>query len=284
MDNPVIQVIIPVYNSAKYIKRCLDSLINQTYPYWQALIVNDASSDNSADIVKEYENKDERIKFYSFTENQGVSNIRNFAIGKLTEKYVAFLDSDDYWDDTMLETMINKAEQDNVDVVQCRFIYDYPGNIQKLPAGAFGKDSYIDKKNIKKIYYKMATGINMNHVCMKLIRTEILGDIVFDTKLKTAEDLKFCIQMFLNVNTYCFINKPLYHYCRNEQSITGKGLSGKEKFRFNKMIVPDMLSAIAELGIDTPLLRFLCWFRPYIIIISKIFRIAKEKIFSNEKR
>lgn len=120
----------------------------------------------------------------------------------------------------------------------------------------------------------------MNHVCMKLIRTDLIKDIRFDTTFKTAEDLKFCVNLFCKVESYYFINKALYHYCRNEESLTGKGLSSKEKLKANIRISADMKNAIRQLEIDTPLLNFLCIIRPYTIILSKIFRIIKEKMFS----
>lgn len=279
MCKPTVQVVIPVYNAEKYIRRCLDSLINQTYPFWEAIVVDDASTDSSAEILKEYQAKDGRIGIYAMKKNQGVSNVRNFALRKLSGKYTAFLDSDDYWEKDMLEVMVDKAEQ-GMDVVQCRFIYDYPGGKQVLPDGAFDCDTEIDKSSISRIYYKMATGINMNHVCMKLIRTELLKNLQFDTDLKTAEDLQFCVKLFCNVNSYYFIDRAFYHYCRNEDSLTGKGLSGREKLKANRRVAVDMKKTITELGIDTPLLRFLCGFRPYIIIVSKIFRMIAEKLFS----
>jgi len=282
MNKPKVQIVIPVYNSAKYLRRCLDSLLEQTYPYWEAIMVNDASKDNSIEIMKEYQAKDERMVIYEMEENQGVSKVRNFALTKLSEKYTAFLDSDDFWEKDMLEVMIEKAESENADVVQCRYFYDYAGGRRVLPKGVFKEDTAIDKNHIKKIYYKMSVGINMNHVCMKLIRTELIKDIRFDPTLRTAEDLKFCTELFCKVESYYFINRAFYHYCRNEESLTGKGLSGKEKLKANRRVSKDMIKAVKKLGIGTPLLKFLCVLRPYTIIVSKIVRMVKEKLFSKK--
>ena len=207
MSQPKVQIIVPVYNAEKYIKRCFDSLINQTYANWEAIVIDDASTDNSRKTVKEYISDDERFKFVALDENLGVSKVRNLALAMITEKYTAFLDSDDYWESDMLEALVKKAEESDFDVVQCRFIYDFPGGRQALPRGAFDKDTVLDKSNMKKVYFKMATGINMNHVCMKLIKSEIIRDIQFDTELRTAEDLKFCVKMFSKVSKYCFVNK-----------------------------------------------------------------------------
>ena len=280
MNQPKVQIVVPVYNAEKYIKRCFDSLINQTYTNWEAIVIDDASSDNSREIVNNYIASDERFKFIPLDENCGVSKVRNLALSMLTEKYTAFLDSDDYWEPNMLEVMVHKAEQSDFDVVQCRYIYDFPGGRQVLPRGAFDKAVELDKSNMKKVYFKMATGINMNHVCMKLVKTELIKDAQFDADLKTAEDLKFCVKMFSKVSKYCFINDAMYHYCRNEDSLTGKGLSSKEKLAANRVVSKAMKAELPVWGIDTLYWRILCTVRPYIIIASKIIRTAKEKFFS----
>lgn len=280
MEHPKVQIIVPVYNAQKYLRRCLDSLKNQTYTHWEAIVIDDASLDSSAEIIKEYQSCDSRITFIALDKNQGVSKVRNVALSKLSEKYTAFLDSDDYWEKDMLEVLVKKAEEENCDVVQCRFIYNYSGGRQVLPKGAFDKDVELDRSAMKKVYFRMATGINMNHVCMKLIRTELIKDLRFDTNLKTCEDLQFCISLFGSVNKYCFIDRPMYHYCRNEESLTGSGLGAKEKFKANRRVSKDMIKALPHWGIDTPLWRLLCGMRPYTIIISKILRTFREKIFS----
>jgi len=274
-----VQVIVPVYNAEKYLERCLGSLKKQTYQNWEAFLIDDASTDRGCEIIKKYQDEDTRFSYFRLDKNEGVSNVRNYALGKLCEKYTAFLDSDDFWEADMLYEMVNKAEKEQCDVVQCRYIYDYPDNKQILPKGAFAGDVILDEKEMKKVYIRMMTGINMNHVCMKLIRTEIIKDIRFDAKLKTAEDLQFCIKMFKNVKKYCFIDKVFYHYCRNEESLTGKGLSGKEKLYANRQVAKDMKMALKDWGIDTFFWRSLCVLRPYIIIVSKVFRIVREKVF-----
>lgn len=277
MLNYAIQIVIPVYNSGKYLHRCLDSLTAQSFKNWQALLIDDGSTDDSAEIINEYSRLDERFT-YTKQENSGVSATRNNAISKLDAEYTAFLDSDDYWEADMLEILYTKAKEKDADIVQCRYLYDYSSGKQEVPPGAFKQDEYLEGKNLKKVYLKMMTGINMNHVCMKLIKTSLIGDLRFDRTLKTAEDLHFCIRLFKNVKKYCFINKPLYHYCRNENSITGKGLSFAEKLKANKYVSKAMAKALPDWGIDKPHYRFLVYARPYTIIFSKVTRILREKL------
>jgi len=126
----------------------------------------------------------------------------------------------------------------------------------------------------------MMTGINMNHVCMKLIRTDKIGALRFDTSLKTAEDLHFSIRLFHKIKKYCFTDKVLYHYRRSSGSLTGKGLSFKEKFKANRFVSKELLRALPVWGIDNFYYRALSLMRPYIIIVSKIFRILREKVIA----
>lgn len=282
MNSPKVQVIVPVYNAEKYLNKCLDSLKNQVYSNWEAILIDDASTDSSVEIIKEYAKEDNRFTYIQAEKNGGVSNSRNLALTKLTEKYTAFLDSDDYWEDDMLSAMVEKAEQGNFDVVQCRFVYDFPGGKKVLPAGAFEKEIVISKETIGKIYFKMLTGINMNHVCMKLIKTKLLCGLAFDTNLKTAEDLKLISQLFEKVDSYCFIDKVLYHYRRSESSLTGKSLSGKEKLKANISVSKSIKKTLKTHNLDNLYWRCLCDLRPYIIIVSKILRTLREKMFSKK--
>lgn len=283
MNQTKIQIIIPLYNGEKYIKKCLDSVIAQTYPHWQAIVIDDASADGGVGIVGSYTKKDERILCIRKEENRGVSHTRNMGLDMASAEYVAFLDSDDYWEKDMLETLITYAEKHSCEVVQSRFIYDYPGGKTKIPGGVFKKDTFLEGKGIRKIYKKMVTGINMNHVCMKLIKTDLMRDIRFDTSLKTAEDLKVCAQLFTKVSKYCFIDKPLYHYCRNEESLTGSGLSGKEKLKANRAVSKEIAKAMKKIGMG-PFSRFRAYMRPYVIIISKTWRIICEKVLSGKEK
>lgn len=277
MDTPKIQIIIPVYNAEKYLRRCLDSLKNQTYQGWNAILVDDASADGSVGIIDEYIAADSRFTCIRKSENSGAAVARNTALERLSAEYTAFLDSDDYWESDMLEVMIKAAEENSCDVVQCRFVYDFPSGRRVLPAGAFRKDTVLEGDKLKGVFVRMMTGINMNHVCMKLIRTELLGGMRFDAALKTAEDLKFCVGLFKAVKRYCFVNKPLYHYCRNDESLTGKGLPFSERLAANRDVSREIVKALPVWNMDNIFYRALSYMRPYTIMISKVWRIMRER-------
>lgn len=271
-----VQIIIPVYNAEKTIKKCLDSLKAQTFGDWEAFLINDVSPDSSIKIAKSYAEEDERFILINNPGNLGVSKTRNEGLKRLDGKYTAFLDSDDWWEPGMLARMVGEAEQQNADVVQCRYIYDFEGGRRILPAGAFKSRVCLCGKELKKVYIRMLTGIKMNHVCMKLIRTGLLSGLEFDTGLKTAEDLELCARMFGRVKRYVFIPDVLYHYYRSDGSITGKGLSLKERLNANRRVSRVMIRMLPEWGVDNIFYRLLAYLRPYIIIASKVFRMAQE--------
>ena len=280
MPNYKVQVIVPVYNSSKTLKKCLDCIQTQSYKLWQAILIDDKSSDDSLDILNTYASTDSRFVVVSAEKNGGSSAARNLAMELLDSEYTAFLDSDDYWEQDMLEVLVAKAEKYSCDVVQCRFIYDFPGGRRFLPAGAFDEDVFLEGKSLRKVYRKMMTGINMNHVCMKLLRTSLIKELRFDTTLPTAEDLDFCVRAFKNARSYFFSASVMYHYCRWENSVTGRGLPFRVRLNANRRVSRVMLGMLPHWGVDNLYYKVLTLMRPYIIVVSKVIRIIREKLLT----
>ncbi len=277
MKKETVQIIIPVYNAGKTLEKCLNSVKNQDYVHWQALLINDASTDESLALLEKYAKEDERFVCITYNENKGASGARNTALSKINAPYVAFLDADDYWESDMLSVLLSQAQKNDADIVQCRFIYDFSDKKTFLPKGAFKGDVVLEGKGLKKVFIKMMTGINMNHVCIKLIKSSLLKNLYFDTTLKTAEDLEFCVRMFKNVKKYVFIDKALYHYIRSEDSITGAGLSVRTRLKCNIRVSKTMVKMLPFWEMDNLFYRLLSLSRPYVIIVSKIFRVIREK-------
>ena len=114
----LVSIITPIYNTEKYLSKCLNSIISQTYKNWEVILVNDGSTDNTYELCKKYLSLDNRIYIIN-KENTGVSDSRNKALDIAKGKYVIFLDSDDYWcDDSILEKMVGLAEKYNLDIVR----------------------------------------------------------------------------------------------------------------------------------------------------------------------
>lgn len=114
IEEELCSVIMPAYNSEKYIDEAIESVIRQTYKNWELIIVNDASTDDTEKIIKSYQEKDKRIKLISLAENQGVANARNMAIQIAEGRYIAFLDADDYWEKEKLQEQIKFMKKNKI--------------------------------------------------------------------------------------------------------------------------------------------------------------------------
>ncbi len=114
----LVSIVIPVYNTSKYLSQCLNSVINQTYKSLEIICVDDGSTDNSLSILKEYADKDSRIRIFTKkNEGKGAASARNLGLANATGDYILFLDSDDFFELNMVEDVVNKAEEKNADVV-----------------------------------------------------------------------------------------------------------------------------------------------------------------------
>lgn len=200
-----VSIIVPVYNVEKYIEKCLASLINQTLQEIEIIIVNDGSTDGSKKIIEKYlENK--KIKYLE-KENGGLADARNYAIPYAKGEYIGFVDSDDYVEKTMFEKMYNKAKQENADMVECDFIWEYPKK-NKIDTGKIYKG--------KKQAIVEARVVAWN----KIIKRQILQS----TKIKFPkglryEDVEFFYKLIPNLNKISFIKEPLVHYVQRDTSI-----------------------------------------------------------------
>jgi len=123
MMNNKISVIVPVYNTAEYLRACIDSILNQTYNNLECILVNDGSTDESGVICDDYQNKDKRIKVIH-KNNEGLSSARNIALTQITGDYVAFVDSDDYIQPELYERMIHMMDDYVSDVAMCNYFSD----------------------------------------------------------------------------------------------------------------------------------------------------------------
>lgn len=202
---PKVSIIVPVYNVENYIGKCLDSLINQTLENIEIILVNDGSTDNSKEKIEKYL-KDKRI-IYLEKENGGLSDARNYGIPYAKGEYIGFVDSDDYVEKTMFEKMYNKAVEENADMVECDFLWEYP-NKTKVDTGKI----YEGKKEA--ILEARVVAWN------KIIKRKILENtqIEFPKGLR-YEDVEFFYKLIPNLNKISFVKEPLVHYIQRNTSI-----------------------------------------------------------------
>lgn len=206
-----ISIIIPVYNAQDYLKRCLNSVLNQKFKDFEAICINDGSTDSSFEILREYSKKDSRIKVIGFNQNQGASIARNTGIKEARGKYLGFMDCDDYIEDDFLSELYSKALNSDADIIK----------------GADMKLCYIDgkieldrqnekiKQNKLNFWSQYTTAIYKTD----FIR---LNNIDFPKGLTVGEDPVFAIKAAILSNKIDFAPKAQYYYMRREDSLNSR--------------------------------------------------------------
>jgi glycosyltransferase involved in cell wall biosynthesis len=210
-NNPKISIIIPVYNSELFIRRCLNSVIEQTFTDFEVILINDNSSDNSPAICNGYANKDNRIKVIHNSVNQGSSLSRKIGIDNVSGEYIQFIDSDDWIEKDMLNRLYSAAISNNYDIVWSDF-YDNDFNYQEEEADNIEKiDMY---KRLLDYRSKLTSSL-----WTKFIKKDILSEINF-FKAMQWEDLVITVQLINKSTKIKHLSEALYHHVNNLNSIT----------------------------------------------------------------
>ena len=225
MENKI-SIIVPFYNCAATLSRCIESVLAQTYKNFELILVSDRGNDGSYDIAKEYEKKDGRIKVYD-KKHGGVSYTRNYGLKRAGGNYIQFLDSDDYIEPNMLEIMMGKALEYDAELVVCN--YDHP--IMKNYLGNCVLDLSKKEDLIKYAQATFAVVVPWNKLWKRSCITRY-----FDETVKLAEDDLFDLVNLENVKTVVSIDEVLYHYYipTVEEGGGTIGTMAKTKFWENK--------------------------------------------------
>lgn len=210
----LISVIIPVYNVEKYLDECIESITNQTYKNLEIVLVDDGSIDNSGKICDEYAKKDNRIKVIH-KENKGVSSARNEGLKKSSGNWISFVDADDWLENDFCITLLNKAIETKADIALCGYNRIVNGNTEKINPS--DKDLFFSSEEYLVKSLNPQTGFGFCH--MKLIKREILKNIIFNENIVVGEDALFNMTIAKNINKAIFVEKALYNYRVNSQSV-----------------------------------------------------------------
>lgn len=242
MNQPLVSIILPVYNAQNHLVRCVGSICAQTYRNIEIIILNDGSKDQSLPVCEEFRQKDSRILLVDKA-NSGVSDTRNLGLKLASGKYVEFVDSDDYLDPDFTERLVAAAEENEADFVIAPYKMVIPAGASKpeqvldkiqdelgvmsvarppevreygfLPAGVYDKDTFALRLMDKPASYFYSVLWN------KLYRRDILtgNDIQFVSEMRWAEDLVFNLRYIQYAERFVAIDKPGYYYVQNPQSI-----------------------------------------------------------------
>ena len=215
-----ISVVVPVYNTENYLRECLDSIVNQTFEDIEIICINDGSSDNSLEILKEYEKLDDRITVIS-QENSGLSITRNNGIKLANGKYIYLIDSDDYLEVTALEELFNISKEKNLDLLIFKLINFDDGNDKKYTSDYYEMDSLMYLKD--KVFSYRDIGEDVLNIAVsapgKFFKKELIKDLKFPENL-IFEDNLFFAEVMLNAKRVSIYDKHLYNRRIRQNSIT----------------------------------------------------------------
>lgn len=221
--NPKLSIIVPVYNVEKYLAKCLESLLDQTFSDFEIICINDGSTDHSLEILKDFEKKDNRIKIIS-QQNEGLGAARNVGIRNSTGKYLGFIDSDDFADKTLFEKAINSAERNDSDIVIFNVYLYYTDSCFKTVFRDTDFYSLLEKEG----YFsgiEHTRIINSIGVWDKIYKREfLLNNDIYNPEKRIYEDVLFTIKAIAKANRISVISEPLIYYRKN----TGVSIVDKE--------------------------------------------------------
>lgn len=210
--NDLISIIIPIYNNDKYLRECINSVVNQTYKNIEVILVNDGSTDNSLNICKEYEKRFENVYVLN-QKNEGPSSARNNGITHAKGKYTVLIDSDDYVDLNMIEQLLKNNQKSTLVGIGRKSIENGKIFEHKYKKQEFGNEEYMNEILCGNI---MGTSLGF------LYKTNILKKTLYDEKTNYIEDIVFLSEYLKNVKTIKILDNTFYYIRINQNSITNK--------------------------------------------------------------
>lgn len=241
-----VSILIPIYKAEKYFAECLSSVFEQTYDSIEYIFVNDSTPDNSMDVLrqvmKSYPHRESSIVIFENEQNRGVAYTRNILIEHATGDYVYFVDSDDIIERNAIETFVNVAEKETVDIVRCNYSKFYGGQsypIIRKPMSA----------NEDLLAHCLSNDYGMESLCFLFIRRKLFTEhhLRFSENINGCEDFLMTVKLFYYTNKVIDTHQPLYYYrLDNNLSITHQ----EQAFRTHALkAVEEIVSFLKEKGL-----------------------------------
>lgn len=217
-----VSVIIPIYNTAPYLERCLSSITLQTYGDLEIICVDDGSTDGSGRIVDQFAERDKRVVALH-QQNAGVSSARNAGLKQATGDYIAFCDSDDWIEADMYQQMAEVMESENLDMVAVGWYKDSDEEKEEIRNRLPVSHEIIGRDLLLEYLYKRDYYRGFAFICTKLFRREILLEpsgkfLEFDEKLVIGEDVLYLAEVAINIKKTKYIDRAFYHYIQRNSS------------------------------------------------------------------
>ena len=217
--NKLVSVVVPCYNVAPYLEKCIHSLLNQTYQNIEILLIDDGSTDNTPNICDYYASIERRV-FTFHKQNGGVASARNVGIKKAIGDYIIFVDPDDWIDKRMIEKLLCTSIDTNAEIISCLYVRQFLFLKRKMKFAFEFEKIYDNEFIINNILKNLVTGEKditaaLNNVT-KLIKADLLksNGILYDEEWDHAEDVEFMVRVLLKTQSIYFLNYAPYHYMK----------------------------------------------------------------------
>ena len=253
-ENSLISIVIPVYNTEKYLGGCLNSIQNQTYKNFEVILVNDGSMDHSESICMDFVKVDTRFKYFTKV-NGGASSARNFGLDNVTGDFITFIDADDWVDENHLEVLLNNIKENNSDMaVSSIKKFD---NVRNFEFRVYSKQekyllnyNKLNREEFLVILPKLIHASNSYKIAVsKLFKKELVTDVRFDESIVYGEDLDFFFKLYNKVNSISYVDEVTYIYRLHDESSSSK--FGQLHMEQELAIYKKMYERIEELGLPT---------------------------------
>ena len=216
-----VSIVIPIYNAAPYLRKCLDSVVNQTLNNVEIIFIDDGSTDGSSEICLEYVNKDSRIIYYK-KENEGLAAARQDGIERASGEYIGFVDSDDWLEPNMYERMYEEAIKENADIVFCNcFFNEDVTDIIHLEPGLYSREKIeqeILPRTLAGLTEKGANSVIRWSNCLRIFKMSLIreNNISFNRKFRRSQDLQLTFETTLCSKKYISLNDEFLYHNRTE--------------------------------------------------------------------
>lgn len=281
----MISIVMPVFNAEKYLKKSIESILHQTYPAWELIIIDNGSEDDSFLLCQEYAKNEERILVLHQYQNKGVSAARNLGVEKATGNYITFLDADDWVAEDYLETMVKTAKDTQADMLVCQYQKVYDGDRdaesvksmddksepQRFAAKAYNREEYVSQCLLE----------GYTHCWGVFYKLSLLEGIRFPSRVTIGEDVLFLIDIILQAEKIVMTGYDGYRYYINENGAMNRKFTpsymdqilcwqkAKEKLLDKYPMIEDKINSI--LVVST------------MLVVGKLSALSKEELGGFQK-
>ncbi len=277
MTSPEISIIIPVYNSEKYLRACLDSVLDQTFTDFELILVDDGSPDRCGGICDEYADKDERVRVCHI-ENSGSSAARNYGIDRARGKYLGFIDSDDYIDKDMYRVLYDNLKKEDADLSMCGLYDVYGGEIINMVEKPIYRTMDAEETILTVMEAKLTSVTPVN----KLYKKELFKGIRYPVGEDSGEDASIIVELLLRCKKTVMTTEQKYYYIHREGSITTRDFKPSDKsviraYKKNYNLIKEHVPSLI------PVARMrICW--AYFFVLDKLLTSGNRREYREEEK